>query len=162
MARRRPRCHGLALAVLLTCTSTAALAKPPEGVLLQLKRMGGGPARRTVRSVHVVDASTGEVLLTSKIGARGKLVLTPPSAPAFAVASVATPKGLRTGVSNVFRFAPGTRLKLKVPLQRPSGGVPQSHRISTVTFVASGGVATMGAVTITGPNGVTVPITDPL
>ena len=154
------------LAVGALCAASTIGARPAaRGVALQLKRMGDGPGKKTVRAAQVVDGSTGEVLLASKVGAAGKVVLRPQSTPAFVVASVARPSGLRQGVSDVFRYEPGTGLKLKLKLERAAATV-LTRSTPIATFVGAGGVATMGAVTIStagsGPVSISGPLFTPL
>jgi hypothetical protein len=74
-------------------------ARPKKGTLtVRAKRLGSGPRAETIRTLRVVDASTGDVLLASNLAANGKATRRPPAAVAFAIATVSRPTGVRTGL----------------------------------------------------------------
>lgn len=162
--RTRRALAGVALLAGLGVAHVLAAKPANRPVAVQLKKMGGGPARKTVRGLRIVDGSTGEVLAASRVGATGKATLRPRAGVAFAVASVGRPSGVREGVSPIFRYEPGARaVKLKIPLRPASGpafggaataGVPRAVApIQSLVAPPGSPVATMGDVTMSGADG---------
>jgi hypothetical protein len=146
----------------------ASPARPKKGTLaVQLRKMGSGPRATTVRTVQIVDASTGEVLMGVPVGAPGRTTLRPPAGVYFAVASLARPQGTRVGTSRVFRFDPTKRLSLNIPLRRaPVEPVrPNPQHAARPRAAAGSPVGTMGSVTVTvggSVSNVTGPLFTPL
>jgi hypothetical protein len=144
------------LVAFVVAVSAAALttprpspARPKKGTLaVRVKKLGGGAAK-ALRTVHVVDASTGEVLFASAFAPSGKATLRPPAAVAFAIATVAGRKGVRSGVSKVFRFDPSKRQSVAVTLRAgPTVAAPRRAAAPRPRYVPGGPVVTMGHVTI--------------
>src|SRR5262249_51670673 len=162
----RQRCAAVLVSSLVTISGASAFVLGRTGggaVTVQVKRAGAGPAARTVGGLRIVDGSTAEVLAATGLGARGRVKIGPPPGVVFAVASIARPKGLREGVSRPFAYDGGARLTLRIALE-PTRPLAPGRRAGArrPPAVPGGLVATLGPVTIAGPDGVPVSIAGPL
>ncbi len=128
------------------------------GVTVQVKRAGPGQGARTVGGLRVVDGSTAEVLAATTLGMRGKVKVNPPPGVEFAVASVTRPKGLREGVSPVFAYDGSAPARLRIALEPVTAMVGVSALVIRRLAAPGSMVATLGPVTIAGPDGVAVSI----
>jgi hypothetical protein len=164
-SRWRERCAAVLVVTIAAIPGASAFVLGRTGggaVTVQMKRAGSGPGARTVGGVRIVDGSTAEVLAATTAGVRGRVKVSPPPGVEFAVASVVRPKGLREGVSPVFAYDGGAGPKLRIALEPATAAVGARAVISRPLAAPSNMVATLGAVTIAGPDGVPVSIAGPL
>jgi len=162
----RQRCAAVLVGTLMATSGASAFVLGRTGggaVTVQVKRAGAGPAARTVGGLRIVDGSTAEVLAATGLGARGKVKIGPPPGVVFAVASIARPKGLREGVSQPFAYDGGAGRKLRIALE-PVGTLTTARAVFVRRPLGAPGgmVATLGPVTIAGPDGAPVSIAGPL
>jgi len=153
-ARRCKACgHAATLLVLTALVIVPAHAAKP-GVVIKLSK--GGALGKAAAGVVLVDAGTSEVVAGATFERKAKARLVPTSGVYMAVATVASGKGTRVGVSRPFAYAGGESRKLGLPVA-PEAGVATGVRRGTgasrgvVRGVASGDVAAMNGITITHP-----------
>lgn len=141
-------CPALATVVLLAAVSPLPARAPRATLTVRLTKRGSGPRAKTVGTMQIVDGSTGEILVDTRVGANGQVTLRPGAIVGFAVASVVRPRATREGVSDVFRFDPATRKMVVVPLHVVAPAIP-SPAVIGLHAPDDRGVATMGSVTLT-------------
>src|SRR5262249_26570902 len=156
----RQRCAAVLVGTLMATSGASAFVLGRTGggaVTVQVKRAGAGPAARTVGGLRIVDGSTAEVLAATGLGARGKVKIGPPPGVVFPAAGVGRPRGLRGGVSQPSAYDGGAGRKLRIALEPADTLTTARAVVVRRPLRAPGGlVATLGPVTIAGPDGAPV------
>lgn len=164
-SRSWPRARLFVAALVTAALVAPALARPRKGTLLvQLDNAPGTPAK-TARAVHLVDASTGALVLARPIGGSRQAALRPPAGAYVAVGSLARPGGSRAGASRVFHFDPAARLTLKIGLRKTAptaeSGLARTASHGVRAAARGAPVGTMGSVALSA-GGSTTSIAGPL